>query len=322
MTNAADPTEEPSARNLAVWQAGARAVLFADIAGSTKLYESLGDTEAKRQIDESLSALTALTGRHGGRVIKTIGDEIMCLFEGAERGFHAAIEMQHKINTLPIAGGAKRRIRIGFHAGTVIEENGDVFGDTVNVAARMTALAQGMQIMTSRSTVDALPQYLRGRTRDITSVSVKGKADDMPVCEVLWQDEGDLTMTLAVLSASPLQAELAQLASLRQQIVLRHGGAEITLDVNRVSAAMGRDPGSDIVVADPKASRNHARIEKRRDKFFLADTSTNGTFITFTGEREIALRREEIMLRGSGQIRFGHSAIEGSGETVDFTVRG
>ena len=322
MARAVDPTQEPAARDVPAWVDGPRAVLFADIAGSTKLYESLGDAEAKRLIDESLSVLAALTRRHGGRIIKTIGDEIMCLFEGAERGFHAAVEMQHKIDTLPIVSGAKRRIRIGFHAGAVIEENGDVFGDTVNVAARMTALAQGMQIMTSRSTVDALPQYLRGRTRDITSVSVKGKTDDMPVCEVLWQDEGGLTMTLAVLSASPLQAKLAQLAGLAHQMVLRHGMDEITLDVNRSAAAMGRDPGSDIVVADPKASRNHARIEKRRDKFFLADTSTNGTFVTFNGEREIALRREEIMLRGSGQIRFGHGTIEGSGETVDFTVRG
>ena len=78
----------------------------------------------------------------------------------------------------------------------------------------------------------------------------------------------------------------------------------------------------DLVIADPKASRNHARIEKRRDKFFLADQSTNGTFVTFTGEAELSLRREETMLRGTGRITFGHSAGESSEETVEFMVRG
>ena len=288
-------------------------VLFADIAGSTKLYEVLGDTEAKRLIDEVLLALTALTKRHGGRVVKTIGDEVMCVFANAEKGFHAATDMQNKVDSMPVVSGTKRRIRVGFHAGAVIEEAGDVFGDTVNVAARMSGLAKGMQIMTTRTTVDTLPSYLRGFTRDIAALSVKGKADDMAVCEVLWQDEGDLTMTVAALSVHAVSTG---------EVVLKHGEQELVLNAKRNSAGMGRDPGSDIVVTDTKASRHHARIEKRRDKFFLADQSTNGTFVKFSGEAEIGLRREEIMLRGTGRILFGHSEAEGAGETVEFTVRG
>ena len=289
------------------------AVLFADIAGSTKLYEMLGDTEAKRLIDEVLIALTALTKRHGGRVVKTIGDEVMCVFANAEKGFHAATDMQNKVDSMPVVSGTKRRIRVGFHAGAVIEEAGDVFGDTVNVAARMSGLAKGMQIMTTRITVDTLPGYLRGFTREIAALSVKGKADDMAVCEVLWQDEGDLTMTVAALSVHAVSTG---------EVVLKHGERELVLNAKRNSATLGRDPGSDIVVTDTKASRHHARIEKRRDKFFLADQSTNGTFVKFAGEAEIGLRREEIMLRGTGRILFGHSEAEGAGETVEFTVRG
>ena len=287
-------------------------VLFADIAGSTKLYEALGDVAAKRLIDDALIVLIALTKRHGGRVVKTIGDEVMCVFANAEKSFHAATDMQNKIDSMPVVSGTKRRIRVGFHAGPVIEENGDLFGDTVNIAARMAGLAKGMQIMTTRSTIDALPSYLRSFTRDIAALNVKGKADDMAVCEVLWQDEGDLTMTMAALP-SPTVAD--------GEMMLKHGSEEITLAGARNSAAMGRDPGSDIVVTDVKASRHHARIEKRRDKFFLADQSTNGTFVKFNGEAEIGLRREEIMLRGSGRILFGHSEAEGAGDTVEFTVR-
>ena len=305
-TGSAPPPAPPS---------GGRVVLFADIAGSTKLYEVLGDEAAKRIIDETLIALTALTRRHGGRVVKTIGDEVMCLFDTPERGINAAIDMQTRVDSLPLVDGAKRRIRIGFHAGAVIEEGGDVFGDTVNIAARMSAIAKGMQIMTTKSTVDALPRHLRGMTRDIAAVSVRGKADELNVCEVLWQDENDMTMTVAAVSIRDVNPDLAH------HLVLRHGPKELVVDVRRPSVALGRDPGSDLVVTDVKASRHHARIEKRRDKFFLADQSTNGTFVRFAGEAEVALRREEIMLRGTGRILFGHSEIEGTPDVVEFVVK-
>jgi class 3 adenylate cyclase len=287
------------------------AVLFADIAGSTKLYEILGDTQAKVLIDEALATMRAITERYRGRVVKTIGDEVMCVFANAERGFLAATDMQNSVNALPVVANTKRMIRVGFHAGPVIEEKGDVFGDTVNVAARMAGLAKGMQIMTSGSTVQALPPALRGSTRAIAAVAIKGKADDMAVCEVLWQDSDDVTMAASSLGDGDASVEL----------VLRHAGREIVLGSGKTSAMMGRDPGSDLVISDPKASRNHARIEKRRDKFFVSDQSTNGTYITFSGEPEMVLRREEVTLRGSGRILFGRSSAEPSGDSVEFALR-
>ena len=287
------------------------AVLFADIAGSTKLYDALGDTEAKIMIDEALVALQVITQRHRGRVIKTIGDEVMCVFPGAERGFLAAMDMQTVVNALVVTKGVKRMIRVGFHAGPVIEEKGDVFGDTVNVAARMAGLAKGMQIMTTRTTVDALPAALRASTRPIATLAVKGKAEELVVCEVLWQEGDDLTMAAGSL----------QVAEPKVELVLRHGGREVVLSGDRPTVMAGRDSACDLVISDPKASRQHARIEKRRDKFFITDQSSNGTFITFAGEGEVALRREEAMLRRSGRIVFGHSAADATGDSLEFSVR-
>jgi class 3 adenylate cyclase len=287
------------------------AVLFADIAGSTKLYEALGDTEAKILIDEALIGMQTITKRHRGRVIKTIGDELMCVFPDAERGFHAATDMQTLVNALVVTKGVKRMIRIGFHAGPVIEEKGDVFGDTVNVAARMAGIAKGMQIMTTRNTVDLLPAALRASTRPIAAVAVKGKADDLAVCEVLWQESDDLTMAAGAMHASEPVVEL----------VLRHVGKELVLGAERASAMVGRDASCDLVLAEPKASRQHAKLEKRRDKFFLIDQSTNGTYVTFSGEPEIALRREEVMLRRSGRIVFGHGGADAQAESVEFLLR-
>ncbi|MFC3109287.1 adenylate/guanylate cyclase domain-containing protein [Undibacterium arcticum] len=290
------------------------AVLFADIAGSTRLYQTLGDAQAKAMIDECLRTMRTVIARHGGRVIKTIGDEIMCVFPDADRGHLAATHMQLKVAALPIVSGVKRAIRIGFHAGAVIEVRGDVFGDTVNTAARMSDLAKGNQIITTLSTVERLSPMLRESTRRIAALAIKGKVDDIDVCEVIWQGGDDLTM---VTLSSDEGESAAQI-----ELHLTHGAQNLVLDHAGASIVLGRDASCQIVIADRKASRLHARIERRRDKFFLVDQSTNGTFISFAGEAEIGLRREEVMLRGQGRIVFGHSLGESGDETVEFTVRG
>jgi adenylate cyclase len=181
----------------------------------------------------------------------------------------------------------------------------------VNLAARMAGLAKAMQIITTLATVERLSPALRHSTRRIAALSVRGKGDEVEVCEVIWQDVDDLTM------ATPSTAS----AATRVELHLTHGKQQLTLDQTNTTVLLGRDAACQVVLADRKASRIHARMERRRDKFFLVDQSTNGTFVTFAGEVEIALRREEMMLRGQGRITFGHSIAESSEETVDFVVR-
>src|SRR5262245_9932095 len=177
------------------------AVLFADISGSTRLYDVLGDARAKALVDECLTAMGGIVRRYRGRVIKTIGDEIMCVLPDADSCAVAANDMQVRISAMPEVAGVKRAIRIGFHAGPLIEEADDVFGDTVNLAARMVGLAQASQIITTRATVKQLSRALRETTRRIADVSVRGKGENIEVCEVLWETGSDVTMTTAALAA-------------------------------------------------------------------------------------------------------------------------
>ena len=286
------------------------AVLFADIAGSTKLYDTLGDTQAKKMVDECIALMRGIVAQYGGRVIKTIGDEVMCVLPDADSGCLAATDMQLKITALPAVSNVKRAIRTGFHAGPVIEDNNDVFGDTVNLAARMAGVAKAMQIITTRATVDLLSPLLRNSSRSIAALSVKGKGDDVEVCEIIWQGGDELT-TMSTSAAS---------ASKHATLRLQYGPMEVVLDKPNASIVLGRDASCNIAVAERMASRHHARIERRRDKFFLIDQSTNGTFVVFTGEAEITLRREEVMLRGAGRIAFGRSVSESTEGTVGFTL--
>jgi len=284
------------------------AVLFADVCGSTRLYETLGDTEALATIGACLALIGTACAGHGGRVVKTIGDEAMAVFPSADHAAQAAAEMQARISEHPPVGGSRLAIRVGFHLGPAIEADGDVFGDSVNVAARMVALAKREQIITSAQTALALAPWLRARVRELDTLTVKGKAKDIGIFELLWQDEG-ADLTAVATRWKPLPAH----------IVLRHGTTERVLDESAATVTFGRDAQNDIVIGDRKASRLHARLERRRDKFVIIDQSSNGTFVTVDGEAEIMLRREELILRGRGRVSFGHAYQDDPSEFVAFS---
>ena len=287
-------------------------VLFADVSGSTRLYEKLGDKEALHAVERCLNRMTRATEQFKGRVVKTIGDEVMAAFPGADQAAEAAAEMQARVGLIEHSDPRVRiALRIGFNFGAAIEVGSDVFGDSVNVAARMVALAKAEQVILSAQTRDALAPALKQRVRQLDFLTVKGKHDDIAICELLWQD-----------SEAELTAMATRPRALPAHIRLRHGSIELELDEARPSCAIGRDPQNDFVIADRLASRLHARIERRRDKFVLVDQSSNGTFVTIEGEPEVHLRREELILRGKGRISFGHTHGDGLGERIEFHVSG
>jgi adenylate cyclase len=284
------------------------AVLFADVSGSTRLYETVGDAVALATIGRCLALVRTACEGHRGRVIKTIGDEVMAVFPSADLAAEAAAEMQQRLSEAPPAGTTRLAMRVGFHFGPAIEVDGDLFGDSVNVAARMAALAKAEQVILSAQAAFALTPVLRARVREIDSLTVKGKHKDIGIFELLWQgSDSDLT-TLSPRFAPP-----------PAHIRLTHGSRAIVLGEEHSACAIGRDPQNDVVITDRMASRRHARIERRRDKFVLVDQSSNGTYVTIEGETEIHLRREELILRGRGHVSFGHAYQDDPSEVLAFS---
>jgi class 3 adenylate cyclase len=274
------------------------AVLFADVSGSTKLYESAGDKVAHAAIEQCVNIMREKTVGAKGRVIKTIGDEVMSTFPTADDAAGAAIEMQYAINELLPVANTKIGIRIGFNYGPIVEREGDVFGDAVNLAARLSHVAVKGQIITARDTVLLMSPMLKSSTRRITAIQIKGKADAIEVYELMWQQSEDATTM-----ASQRSVYKPKKTTLR--LVMQ--GQEIMLSDERSAVSMGRDQSADLVVRDKMASRSHGKIERRLDKFVLTDHSANGTFVMVDGDKEIVLRREEFTLRSHGTITFGQA---------------
>ena len=238
--------------------------------------------------------------------MKTIGDEAMVVFPTADQAVSAAGEIQHRMSEYAHRRQLRLTLRVGLHCGLAIESQNDVYGDCVNTAARMVALAKGGQVILTAATAEALSNELRGKVREVDILTVKGKEKDIVIMELVWQDSAELT----TMTTRP------KLRSSRLE--LRHGARAIELGLATMSVAIGRDAQNDVVIADRLASRMHARIERRRDKFVLVDQSSNGTFVTVDGEGEVQLRREELMLRGRGHICFGHSYAADPSETVSY----
>lgn len=126
------------------------AMCFLDISGYTKLTQERGDAAAA-QLAEQLGRLVQRRSiEHGGRPVKWLGDGVMIHFPSPGRGVAAALEMVRDV----VAAGLPPA-HVGLHAGPVIFQEGDYYGQTVNVAARIASVAQAGQVLVSQAVVDA-----------------------------------------------------------------------------------------------------------------------------------------------------------------------
>ena len=288
-------------------------VLFADVTRSTQMYESLGDTLALQRIGECFSVLVKITEENNGRVIKTIGDEMMVTFLSADAAVLAAASIQETVTRKFTQDNPKIRLRIGLHCGKVVVVEGDVFGSTVNIAARLVKLANPGQILTTGATISAVSTDLGSRTRLIGRFPITGNGEMTRVYEVLLS-EAQRDPELTVPSEDNLILELPYL------LRLRHREKEIRFYEEGRTVLMGRDSGHELVIDEALVSRNHASIEYSHGKFMLEDHSTNGTFVLTNEGETIHVHREKFLLQGTGQISLGREPTDNLTELVQFSL--
>ena len=283
------------------------AILFSQISGSAPLYESLGNRKAMGVVSKAMTGLKAAVKKHHGIVVKTVGDELIARFASADHALLAASAMQAAMRGHPNG----LALKVGFTFGPVIEDKQDVFGDTVNLAARLAAMANPKQILTSRQAVDRLSPFLRSTCRSLYTTTVKGKVEKIVVFEAIWhQDKGTTVVGDAGEETTPAPVSL--------KLTWRGKTWNMGEEVNALVA--GRDPAADILLPGDKVSRQHVRIFLRRGKFVLADQSANGTYVLMQHRAEILLHREEFVLLGAGSIGLGQSVADIGEDAIAFQI--
>jgi class 3 adenylate cyclase len=275
-----------------------RAILFADVADSTSLYELFGDKVAASVIDACLSLLSVEVTKWQGEVVKKIGDEVMAVFPTADVACAAARGMQFAVDAFPSKDGPKLAIKIGFQFGHVLEREQDFWGDAVNTAARLAGLARRGQILTTASTVDwLLPHHLSAAHR-LEALNVKGKQDAVDVFEIVWRDDVEKT------HAAPAVPR----RNAATNLTLTLAGKALNFPLEKTCLWLGRENTCELMIAEKTASRRHARIDRRDGQYFLVDDSMNGTYICSADADDVLLRREQLLLRGTGKISLGTPA--------------
>jgi adenylate cyclase len=288
------------------------AILFADVVGSTRLYEQMGDLRARDMVAICIDVMRSATEQRQGTVIKTMGDEVMSTFPSADEALNAAAQMQQQISShaqLKV-DGQPVSIRIGCHFGPVMLENRDVFGATVHTANRMTSQAKAGQIITTAATVERLSPEWRASCRQIDVATLKGQGNEVALYEVLWQSE-DVTSMVPAISMNSRPVRLLRLR-------IRANDRDLVVDEQHSSITIGRAEDNDVVIKGNLISRLHARIEISRSKFVLIDQSTNGTFVQTADGEESFVRRDSLQIKGQGTIGLGRLPEHDSPQTIRF----
>lgn len=297
-------------------------VVFADLMGSTGLFEATGNASAARAVTRLTDWISEIIVVHEGRVVKTLGDGVLAVFADNSRAVDAVVEMQrrHQKHMNGDNKAMKMPIRIGVANGEVEIVSGDCFGDAVNVAARLSDLTGGHQIWATSSVLKSVSESPGVRFRPLGPINIRGRAEPCSVHQVDWKIEENsdfLTVqaefdTLQPPGSDSLGVHL-QLAWLDQ--VLEFQSFDFPIH-------MGRSQTVQFVVNDPRVSREHVRIEFRNGGLVLVDVSSYGTWIRFTNaSTDLLLRREECALHGTGEIALGAPFTDLSVPTVLFSVK-
>jgi len=291
-----------------------RSVLFADIAGSSKMYELLGDDQARRLIMELLSDLSNVARKYNGESLRTYGDELMCAFRSADDAVVAGASMHQLVDARPpVRWGEIEAIGlyIRIDTGTVIRVGNKLFGDAVNSAAKMKTLAKPFQTLISEATLNYLSAQHKNMTRFVGKLPIKGKSGTFDIFEYLHEEE----------NATLVMERPAEELFSKAVLDLDCGGDTFTVDENQAAVTIGRLPANDIVLKYPGVSRMHAKIEHRKGKFVLVDASSNGTFVHVSGRSPIYVKHDEFQLFGEGIISAGRKATAKSPGAIHFLVR-
>jgi len=296
-------------------------IVFADLTGSTRIYETLGNAKATELVTSTTQWIGKLAQSRSGRVIKYLGDGVLLAFEDNAAAVTVVTDLQRlhleRIGNWP-AVTKSMKIKIGLARGEVVEQDGDCFGDAVNVAARLSDLSGADQILATQSVIEQLPPDQDVRYRNLGTMSLRGKSEPSMVYRIDWQREVPsefLTMQAGLESIEgsgvtlPLSLELSWLDV--------HG----TFMAADMPMYLGRGGEAKFIVNNQTVSRLHASIEQRGDVFVLTDVSSYGTWVRFTGnDKAIALRRQECVLLSQGEIALGAPFEDFSVPTVSFRI--
>lgn len=293
-----------------------RTILFADLRGSTSLYESMGNAEATAVVTQSVALLARIVEAMGGQVVKTLGDGLMAMFDAPPAAVESADEMHESMERIGGPGSSlpqPLKVQVALACGEIVEMSGDVFGDAVNVAARLLDHAGDNETLLTAVVLAGLPPAQRNRFRSLDRMQLRGRVEPVHVYLLEAQRNAGDTAATAFGDMAPAP-EPEGIRLIWSHLNRVYSGTSLPV-------VLGRSPQVTYCIDDTRVSRSHARIDWHGGTFQLTDLSYNGTYVRFDHDPEvISLRRGTCTLHGSGFIGLGTPPVEADGPCVRFEV--
>jgi adenylate cyclase len=268
-------------------------VLFAEVSGRDEFLRVAGPVMGWNGISDCIDRVQRTARSSGGRVVKVVGSELMMLFDNPDAAAGAASRMHAAVGELPSVAGTRLSIKIGYHAGPVVEGNNDLLGDTVQLVSGLLRQARAGQTMTTPQTA----KLLSSRVQTGAAAGGRPAAADR----------------LSLAAGGERERPRAR------RMRLSYGSQSVICSPDSKVIVIGRDPGCGLVAATTFASRQHCTISLLPDGFRVRDHSSNGTFLTNEGGDEIELRNgEESRLAAHGWLSLGCTSVFAS-RLLEFT---
>ncbi|MEJ8835170.1 adenylate/guanylate cyclase domain-containing protein [Ramlibacter sp. AN1133] len=298
-------------------------VMFADLTGSTAVFEKFGNEAATRTITALTDWIGEVCRAHGGRVVKTLGDGVLAIFPAGADAIEAGVQMQREHARRSTRHGPVHRLQlqVGLACGEVVEVAGDCFGDAVNVAARLSDLSGARQILATEGVVDQVRSPPPGtRFHPLGIVPIRGREQEIPLFRIDWEEDASTDMMTIPAFESPARPARPRFAGGAIELEYHDNARIFTGD--QLPVHLGRAREAEFLVPDPRVSRLHARIDWHNHGFVLVDLSSNGTCVRFQGApTALTLRRDECVLHDGGEIALGPDFSDWSVPTVRFELK-
>jgi adenylate cyclase len=290
------------------------AVLYADVSGSTRIYEKYGDTIARRDIKACIDIIIDIVNQHDGKLIKTIGDEAMCSFANPVMAAITATEIHETLQEASEQGKfeiGEMHVKIGWHFGEIYYRGSEIVGNAPVTAQQIINLAKADEILTSEQSIKVLPEDMQENAHFVDSLEAEAYTGKLNVYTIPWEESDEVT------KFGPANNEKKE-DSVISVLILNYRDQNIRLDSEITHCTIGRSHENDLSVNGKFTSRVHSEISYKHGSFYLKDVSTNGSAIFYAGGKVEKLRREELLLNGEGVICFGGLPEEDPEASVSF----
>jgi len=289
-----------------------RAILLADVSGSTPLYERFGDEKASRMVYECVEGMQAIANRRGGEFVRSKGDDVLCLFDDPREALLTAQEI------LDHGALGSVAVHAGLHWGPVLWRGTELFGGAINIAARLSSKAKINEVLISGDFTKQIEDHPDVKLRPMGEITLRGTASPLRVFALIAATKGVDGVTRVMAQATQVMLETRAVAK-GTVVRLSCSGWQAEASDGQ-DLTIGRSMHSDLVVNQGWVSRSHASLTVANGIAELTDSSAAGCTVRYPDGSSYFIHRQTVALHGQGIIQLGSASVDGPLPEITFEV--